>query len=128
MTYVTEAYVGSEKCIEELSYAIQLGKKLLMIYGEDVELPRGMQMRLNRVQAIYRSKYPELHRFYAKILQTEAVRACGGTHRKKVKDKETTYAVEFEDTKTLVKSVLNIVGWILAVTIAIMTIVSLLIY
>ena len=123
MTYVSEAYVSSEKCIEELSYAIQLGKKLLMIYGEDTELPKGMQMRLNRVQAIYRSKYPELHGLYAKILQTEAVRACGGTYRKKAKGKEKTYVVEYDDTKTVVKSVLNIVGWIFAITLAIMTIV-----
>ena len=123
MAYVTEAYVGSEKCIDELNCAVQLGKKLLLIFGDNTELPKGMLMRLNRVQAIYRSKYPELHGLYAKILQTEAVRACGGTYRKKAKGKEKTYVVEYDDTKTVVKSVLNIVGWIFAITLAIMTIV-----
>ena len=87
------------------------------------KITKDLHKRGAMAQAIYRSKYPELHGLYAKILQTEAVRACGGTYRKKAKGKEKTYVVEYDDTKTVVKSVLNIVGWIFAITLAIMTIV-----
>ena len=125
MAYVTEAYVGSEKCMDELELALQLGKKLLMIYGEDTALPKGMQMRINRVQAIYRSKYPELYEFYAKVLQTEAVRECGGTHIGKDNGDNKTYAVEYDDTKALVKGVLKIVGWFVVASFVLMTIMQL---
>ena len=103
------------------------GKNLLMIYGEDIELPKGIQMRINRVQAIYRSKLPELHEFYAKILQTEAVRACGGTHRKKENVKEKTYVVEYDNTKTLIKNILKIVGWFFVVSMVMMIIVMMIV-
>lgn len=128
MTYITAAYSQSEKCLDELNYAVQLGKRLLIIYGEEIELPKGIQMRLNRVQAIYRSKLPELHTFYAKILQTEAVRECGGTYMKEENREENTYIVEYDDTKTLIKNVLTIVGWVLVLSMALFTIMMLIIY
>lgn len=127
MAYVTEEYVRSEECINELSYALQLDKKLLMIHGDDTGLPKGMQMRINRVQAIYRSKFPELHDFYARILQTEAIRVCGGAYRKKENETAKTYAVEYYDTKTLIKKVLKIVGWAFAVSGAVMLLVTLIV-
>ena len=96
---------------------------VLVITAAVVRIEKNDASRGAMIQAIYRSKYPELHGLYAKILQTEAVRACGGTYRKKAKGKEKTYVVEYDDTKTVVKSVLNIVGWIFAITLAIMTIV-----
>ena len=57
IAYMTNNYLESQNCRDEINYARDLDKERLLIYGEDVELPEGMKMRLGRLQAIYKNKY-----------------------------------------------------------------------
>ena len=54
---VSENYISSKNCKDELNYSRDLDKEQFLIYLEDVELPAGMAMRMNRIQAIYWNKY-----------------------------------------------------------------------
>lgn len=46
-------YFASDNCKDELNYSRDLGKPQLLIYLEDVELPRGMAMRMGRNQTAH---------------------------------------------------------------------------
>ena len=52
MAFVSANYLNSGNCKDEISYARDLDKDMLLIYLEEVALPSGMAMRLNRNQAV----------------------------------------------------------------------------
>ena len=74
--YITNNYINSQNCRDELNYARDLNKERLLIYGEEVELPKGMQMRMNRLQAIYRDKYPDPEDFFEKLMNANGIEKC----------------------------------------------------
>ena len=76
IAYVTNNYVQSQNCRDELNYARDLDKERLIVYGEDVELPEGMKMRMNRLQAIFKYKYKNENDFYTKVFDTQGLDAC----------------------------------------------------
>jgi hypothetical protein len=74
--YITENYIDSQNCRDELNFARDLDKDRLMIYGEEVELPAGMQMRMNRLQAIFKYRYAYPEDFYEKLFNAYGIQTC----------------------------------------------------
>lgn len=52
IAFISNHYILSGNCKDEMHYARDLEKDQLLIYLEDVQLPSGMAMRLNRMQHI----------------------------------------------------------------------------
>ena len=73
IAFVSENYLNSENCKDELNFARDRGKPQLLIYLEDVELPQGMAMRMGRNQAIFHNRYTESEKFYAKLYETSEI-------------------------------------------------------
>lgn len=75
VAFVSEAYMQSENCKDELNYARDLDKELLIIYLDNVELPAGMAMRLNRLQAVNWYGYDQsiIAEAYQKLYLTEGL-------------------------------------------------------
>ena len=69
-------YVESTNCRDEISFARDLNKPRLLIYLENVELPDGMHMRLNRLQAIHEYRYTDREAFYEKLYSTHGIGIC----------------------------------------------------
>lgn len=67
LAFLSQNYLDSENCRDELNYARDLGKGRLLVYLEPVELPAGMAMRLNRIQAIHMYKYKDPADFYYEL-------------------------------------------------------------
>ena len=78
IAFITEGYIASENCKDELNYARDLNKNRLLVYLEDVSLPRGMAMRLNRLQAIFKHKYQQESDFYEKLFAVPMLLCCQG--------------------------------------------------
>ena len=76
ISYLTNNYIASQNCKDELNYARDLDKERLLIYGEEIELPEGMKMRMNRLQAIFKYKYIDKTKFYSKVFQAEGIEKC----------------------------------------------------
>lgn len=51
--FISRASKASSWCRSEVNYALELGKSILPIYLEDIELGRGLQMRIGTKQAMY---------------------------------------------------------------------------
>lgn len=76
IAFLSENYLGSENCRDELNYARDLGKDRLLIYLENVELPAGMAMRLNRLQAINKYKFKIDDDFYSELTKAPILMPC----------------------------------------------------
>ena len=72
-SFVSTAYMESDNCRDELNYARDIKKRMLLIYLEPVELSGGMKMRMNRLQAIHKYKYSSFEAFERKLLATEGL-------------------------------------------------------
>ena len=93
--YITSNYIDSQNCRDELNFARDLDKDRLLIYGEDVELPMGMRMRMNRLQALYKSRYPNQDDFFEKVVNAHGIETC----KNKQVIKPMDFTVDDEPTK-----------------------------
>lgn len=75
LSFISKNYIDSNNCKDELNFARDLDKKRLLVYLENVELPAGMAMRLNRLQAVHQYLYPDMDSFMDKLLCTEVMQA-----------------------------------------------------
>ena len=71
IAFISENYLASNNCKDELNFARDLDKKRFLIYLEDVSLPIGMAMRLNRIQSIFYHKYQDLENFYTTLFSAD---------------------------------------------------------
>ncbi len=53
LAFLSQAYLASTNCRDELSIARTERKRMSLLYLEDLELTPGMQMRYNRLQALF---------------------------------------------------------------------------
>lgn len=70
IAFISENYISSANCKDELNFARDLDKDRLLVYLENVNLPAGMAMRLNRLQAVHSYVYSDRHDFFAKLNET----------------------------------------------------------
>ena len=78
VSLISEAYLASANCLDELNYARDLNKPQLLIFLEDVSQPEGLAMRLGRLLAVYRSRYDDPEAFYAHIFRAKGMKVCRG--------------------------------------------------
>ena len=78
LAFISANYLNSDNCKDELNFARDLQKDRLLVYLEDVRLPLGMAMRLNRLQAIHQYVYAEQEELYEKLLSVPMFERCLG--------------------------------------------------
>ena len=85
---ISEAYLSSSNCLDELNYARDRNIPLLLIYLEDVALPSGLAMRLGRLLAIHRYRYDNPAAFYSKVVRAKSIGICGDGRFEEEEDEE----------------------------------------
>ena len=73
---ITREYLASSNCKDELNYARDKNKPILLIYLDEVALPAGMELRLGRLFAVHCSQYPTTEDFYRKVFSAEGLDRC----------------------------------------------------
>ncbi len=76
IAFISENYLNSDNCKDELSYARDLNKEMLLIYLDEVNLPAGLAMRLNRSQAVIWNKEDDTYsdEDFTKIINAKGIR------------------------------------------------------
>lgn len=74
LSFLSDNYLHSENCKDELNFARDLNKDRILVYLEDVKLPSGMAMRLNRLQSIHMYTYRNQEEFYGKLIAAPVIR------------------------------------------------------
>ena len=77
IAFLSENYLASDNCKDELNFARDQGKQRILVYLEDVELPQGMAMRLGRSQAIFHNRYADREKFFEKLYEAQGIEAFG---------------------------------------------------
>ena len=98
---MSKDYLASTNCKDEINYARDKEKIRLLIYLEETELPNGMSMRLNRLQAIHKYTYSDQEEFFEKLFEADGIQSCLGEktgfsmqHRSKVNEYVMSYAAK----------------------------------
>lgn len=75
LVFISENYLASENCKDELSFVRDLKKNRVLAYLDEVALPDETQMRLGRLQAIY---WPRLgdEKAYGKLMRSPGLDIC----------------------------------------------------
>lgn len=73
IAFISGNYIASKNCKDELNYARDLDKSQLLVYLEDVSLPDGMAMRMNRLQAIWWEKYRNPEEAFKKLFTAKGI-------------------------------------------------------
>lgn len=77
--FITDHFLHSENCRDEIDYAKEIGKGPLIIYMEELELPRSFMFRYNRFHALKYTDFPDLDRFLDKLSSTTQLTECMAT-------------------------------------------------
>ena len=73
---ISKEYLASSNCRDELNFARDKDKPMLLIYLEDVTLPAGMELRLGRLFAIHRNRITDESLFYTRFFDAEGIERC----------------------------------------------------
>ena len=73
---ITHEYLASSNCKDELNYARDKNKPILLIYLDEVALPAGMELRLGRLFAVHCSQYSKVEDFYLKVFSADGLARC----------------------------------------------------
>lgn len=76
IAFISENYLNSTNCKDELNYARDHVDHILLVYLSDVALPAGMQMRLSLSQAINAYTYSHKVDFLDKLYSAEFINTC----------------------------------------------------
>ncbi|MBQ6867568.1 MAG: toll/interleukin-1 receptor domain-containing protein [Clostridia bacterium] len=70
IAFISKNYINSENCKDELNFSRDLGKKQLLIYLEDTNLPDSMDLRFGRCQSISKNGKGN---FYQRLYDAEGI-------------------------------------------------------
>jgi uncharacterized protein YrzB (UPF0473 family) len=73
ISFISESYLDSDNCKDEMNYARDLSKNRILVYIDDVKLNGGLAMRWNRLQALYFFKYPIKDLFFRKLYASKVL-------------------------------------------------------
>ncbi len=74
--FISQSALDSHNCRREINYAIKLKKNILTAYLEDTELTDGMEMQLDILQAIFKSRHDSDESFVDELLRSALLKAC----------------------------------------------------
>ena len=78
---LTQEYLASDNCKDELNFARDKDKPLLLIYLDEVALPAGMELRLGRLFAVHKAQYSSNDAFYNKIFAADGLARCNKRYK-----------------------------------------------
>ncbi len=68
--------VASKNCRNEINFAIDADKNILVVYLEDIELPKGMKLMLSAYQASFYYQYYNKNDFFSRFISIPGIKAC----------------------------------------------------
>lgn len=80
LVFMSPAATASRNCRNEINYALDLGKDILVVYIEDTVLTGGMRLQLSSTQALYRSRHSSDAAFMEELCRSRILLPCKGAN------------------------------------------------
>ncbi|MBQ8907809.1 MAG: TIR domain-containing protein [Clostridia bacterium] len=76
IAFVSNAFVESRNCRNEINYALNLNKEMLVVYLEQTELMYGLELQLVSSQALYKYKLATDTVFFSQLFDAKLLGDC----------------------------------------------------
>ncbi len=76
LVFMTPNTVASRNCRNEINFALDLEKDILIVYLEDTELLKGMRLQLNSTQSLFRKNHQTNETFVQELINARLLQAC----------------------------------------------------
>ena len=76
LAFMTPNAVASKNCRNEINFALELDKDILVVYLEDTPLQKGMRLQLNSTQSLFRKNHSSGETFIRELLNARILRNC----------------------------------------------------
>ncbi len=102
LAFLSQAALDSVNCRQEINFAIEERKEMLVVYLEDIRLTAGMRMRLGVLQAMYRNHYSNQESFLDELCRSRVISICNAaTAIKEPMSKEPTLPFRKPDLQAI---------------------------
>lgn len=78
LIFMSEAAVESRNCRNEINFAADAQKEMLVIYLEDVELRYGMKLQLGSTQSMFKDRHLSDESFIRELCEAKLLQSCKG--------------------------------------------------
>lgn len=76
LAFMSPAAVDSQNCRNEINFALELKKEVLVVYLEETTLRKGMRLQLNSTQSLFRNKHRTEASFMKELLGAKILADC----------------------------------------------------
>lgn len=76
LVFMTPSAVDSRNCRNEINFALELKKELLVVYLEDTVLLKGMRLQLNSSQSLFRKNHSSQDSFLKELIGARILQPC----------------------------------------------------
>ncbi len=76
VVFMTPAAIESRNCRNEINFALELKKEVLVVYLEKTELLKGMRLQLNSTQSLFRNNHATYESFIKELLDARIISSC----------------------------------------------------
>lgn len=76
LAFISENAQMSPNCRREITYSINAGKAVLVVYLEECSLSPGMQLQLGTLHAIFRTRYHSMDSFMTSLCKADCLIPC----------------------------------------------------
>ena len=76
LVFMTQGVVASKNCRNEINFALELGKEVLVVYMEPVELTQGLRLQLNSTQSMFKYLQASDEAFLTELFRAKVLRSC----------------------------------------------------
>ncbi len=76
VVFMTPAAIESRNCRNEINFALELKKEILVVYLEETTLIKGMRLQLNSTQSLFRKNHNSDETFMQELLAARVLAPC----------------------------------------------------
>ncbi len=76
LVFMSPSAVESRNCRNEINFALELKKEMLVVYLEDTTLLKGMRLQLNSTQSMFKKNHNTEESFINALLEAKVLQDC----------------------------------------------------
>jgi TPR repeat protein len=76
LAFISEHAQASPNCRREITYSINAGKPVMVVYLDECTLSPGMQLQLGTLHALYRNRHSTMESFMENLCRAECLQPC----------------------------------------------------
>lgn len=92
VVFISPSSVESRNCRNEINFALDLGKDILVVYLEETELAKGMRLQLTSTHSLYKQNHDSYESFISSLVNAHILKSCHRNADKATEENKTINA------------------------------------